>query len=514
MIVGYPRHFASEAPDRTAAIMHPGGEKLTYAELEAQANRFAQYLRACGLRPGDRVAFCLENRLEVFPFVWGAQRAGMLYVAVSNKFTFEEVEFILRDSGASVFLSSCHSGNDVAERTARAFADDVHLLGLGDMPDGWLDWHDVIGTYPAEPIADECFGSDMMYSSGTTGRPKGIFAEIDPSKPVDEWPIMATLGHNLFGIDDTSIYFSPAPLYHAAPLRWCMGVQFLGGTVVVLKNFDAEETLRAIEAHKITHAQFVPTHFSRLLELPPEIRNAYDLSTLASVAHAAAPCPEQVKRAMIDWWGPIIDEYYSGSEGAGMTFINSADWLSHPGSVGKAVVGTLRICDESGDPLPVGEVGGVYFEDGRSFAYHQDEEKTAESKNHHGWATMGDVGRIDEEGYLYLTDRKSFLIISGGVNVYPQEIENHLISHPIVRDVAVIGTPDKDFGEKVTAVVELHDPSHAGDETADMLTQFTRDKLSGVKVPKAFHFQEALPRTDTGKLLKRVLVEEFRSKGN
>lgn len=509
MTEGYPRQFAQLTPEKPAVVLHPGGNSLGFAELEARANQFAQFLRASGLRQGDRVAFRLENCLEVFPFVWGAQRAGMLYVSISNKFTYDELEFILHDSGAKLLLSSAQGEGTVLKKVAENFSESIQLLGTGVLPDGWRSWSEALAGCSEEPIADEYHGVDMMYSSGTTGRPKGIVSAIDPAKPVDEAPVLATLASQLFGMDSDAVYLSPAPLYHAAPLRWCMATQYLGGTVIVQERFDPEQTLAAIETHSVTHAQFVPTHFNRLLDLPEEARQRYDVSSLESVVHAAAPCSIETKQQIIDWFGPLVDEYYAGSEGSGMTFCSCADWLEHKGSVGRAVVGTLRICDDEGDPLPVGEEGGIYFENGLPFSYHQDEVKTAESTNKHGWTTIGDVGRLDEDGFLYLTDRKSFMIISGGVNIYPQEIENLLINQPLVRDIAIIGTPDKDFGETVTAVVELYDPSLATDETRDILSKFCREKLSSVKVPKRFDFTGALPRTETGKLLKRKVREAY-----
>lgn len=506
---GYPRWFAKETPNKPAAIMCPSGLQLTYAELEVKANQFGHYLRSIGLGVGDKIAFRLENRLEVFPFVWGAQRAGMVYVAISNKAAYDEVAFILENSGASMLLSSATNGVEIVEKIAENFAGRVKLLGLGNMPAGWRDWHKTLEAFPTQPIADEHCGADMVYSSGTTGRPKGVYMEIDPAKTVDEPPSVANLGRLMFGLDQNTVYLSPAPFYHAAPLRWCVAVQYLGGTVVMMEKFDAETALRAIETYKVSHAQFVPTHFQRLLDLPPATRNAYNLSSLKFAVHAAAPCPIETKQKMIDWWGPVVTEYYSGSEGAGFTYINSEDWLTHPGSVGRALSGIVHICDENGDEVPIGKDGHIFFEGGGSFSYYKDEAKTAESRNKHGWATLGDIGHLDADGFLYLTDRKSFMIISGGVNVYPQEIENLLINHPLVRDVAVIGTPDRDLGEKVTAVVELHDQDLATPATAEILTKYTKEKLGGIKVPKLIEFSPALPRTDTGKLLKRKLRDAY-----
>lgn len=509
MSVTYPRAVADVTPDKPAAVMYPSGETLSYAALEAQANQVANLFRDMGIKAGDKVAFKLRNCLDVFPFAWGAQRAGVIYVSISNSLTYDEMAFIVEDSDAKLLLSSVADNPDMAEQIAANFPN-VHLFDTVQASPGWGGWKEAIAGYPTDPIADESYGADMMYSSGTTGRPKGIVTiGFEPEKPVEDWPIMATLASKLCGMNSETVYLCPAPIYHAAPLRWCAAVQFLGGTTILMERFKAEHVLDAIQKHRVTLAQFVPTHFNRLLDLPEETKKAFDLSSLENVAHAAAPCPVEIKQQMIDWWGPILTEYYSGSEGAGFTFINTEEWVAHPGSVGRSILGTIRICDDNDDEVETGVDGFVYFDNDRQFRYHNDDKKTAESRNKHGWSTMGDIGRLDEDGYLYLTGRASFTIVSGGVNIYPQEIENHLINHPLVRDVAVIGTPCKDLGEKVTAVIELYDHDKAGDDVVETLVAFTREKLSGIKVPKEFLFNDALPRTETGKLLKKKLRAEF-----
>jgi acyl-CoA synthetase (AMP-forming)/AMP-acid ligase II len=348
----------------------------------------------------------------------------------------------------------------------------------------------------------------MLYSSGTTGRPKGVKLPLpeDPAIAQTNTLVMVAMA---FGLNADSIYLTPAPLYHAAPLRWSMTVQRIGGTVVLMRHFDAESVLAAIERYGITAGQFVPTHFVRMLKLPDDVRARYDHSTMKVAIHAAAPCPAPVKQAMIDWWGPIIWEYYAGSEGNGITMITSEQWLAHQGSVGKAISGILHICDEDGNDLPPRQEGLVYFEGGNPFTYHNDPAKTAESHNLHGWSTLGDIGWMDEEGYLYLTDRKSFMIISGGVNIYPQEIENHLVTHPKVTDVAVIGAPHPDMGEQVVAIVQPADMATAGDALAQELEAYCREKLSGVKIPRRIDFRDELPRHPTGKLYKRLLRDEY-----
>ena len=361
---------------------------------------------------------------------------------------------------------------------------------------------------PATPIADEAPGVDMLYSSGTTGRPKGVRVELK-DEPIDAMNSLVQLAAGLFGFNKDTVYLSPAPLYHAAPLRWCMTTMRLGGTVVVMEKFDPERALELIERYKVTASQWVPTHFVRMLKLPDGVRTKYDHATLTCAIHAAAPCPVQTKRAMIEWWGPVLKEYYAGSEGNGFCYISSEEWLKKPGSVGTAKIGVLKICDENGDEVPVGVDGTVYFADGTPFEYHNDPEKTAQSKNKHGWTTLGDVGHVDEDGYLFLTDRKAFMIISGGVNIYPQELENLLVTHPKVADAAVIGAPDEEMGEKVVAVVQPMNMADAGDALRDELMAFVRANISHVKAPRQIDFMEELPRHQTGKLYKRIIRDAY-----
>jgi long-chain acyl-CoA synthetase len=362
---------------------------------------------------------------------------------------------------------------------------------------------------PDTPIADEAPGQDMLYSSGTTGHPKGI-KRPRPAGGIDEPTPVTNLARTLYGMDADSIYLCPAPLYHSAPLRYSMSVNQLGGTVIVMTKFDPEEALRLIERHRVTHAQWVPTHFVRMLKLPEAVRERYDHSSLRSTFHAAAPCPVEIKQAMIDWWGPIVHEYYSSTELNGFTAATAEEWLAHKGTVGSAIIGEIRICDENDDPLPPRREGMVYFEKGNPIEYHNDPEKTAAAYNRHGWTSVGDIGWVDEEGYLYLTDRQSFMIISGGVNIYPQEIENLLVTHPRVADAAVIGAPDPDLGERVVAVIQPLDWSDAGDALAAELDAFLRKGLSPVKMPKRIEFMRELPRQPTGKLFKRLIRDRFR----
>ena len=502
-----PSFHAQTHPEKPAVIMTGSGEVVTYRELEDQSNRFAQLLRARGIGIGDTIALCFENHPAFFSLCWGAQRAGIVYVAISSRLTPPEVAYIARDSGAKLLVGLA-TLSAVLDLVA-AEVPEVPQLRLGGS--GELDLAAALAAMPAEPIADERAGCDMLYSSGTTGKPKGVRVPLPEDPAIGAANFMIALSHGPFAISGEGVYLSPAPLYHAAPLRWSMNMHRLGGTVVCMEKFDAEKALAAIEQYRVTASQWVPTHFVRMLKLPEEVRTRYDLSSLRSAIHAAAPCPVPVKQAMIDWWGPVLNEYYAGTEGNGFTFISSPEWLARAGSVGRSLLGTIRICDENGDEVPRGTEGQVFFEGGNPFAYHNDPDKTRDATNKHGWTSLGDVGWEDEEGYLFLTDRKSFMIISGGVNIYPQEIENLLITHPKVADVAVIGAPDPDMGERVVAVVQPADFADAGPALAEELTAWLAPQLSRVKLPRQIDFRAELPREPTGKLFKRLLRDEYKA---
>ena len=499
----HPRHIAETAPDHTAILIEPSGHEVSYATLEARANQAAHLFRSLGIKKGDKVALCLENCHQVFESAWGAHRAGLYFVPISNRLTANEVLYILQDSGSKLLLSSDAVSADLDEIAQSA--GDLVLTKTGAAREDWLDWEGCLRRMPSDPISDESRGAIMFYSSGTTGRPKGITpAPLGDDAPEAPEPL-PQLVQSLFDANDQDFYLCPAPLYHAAPLSWSMALQRAGVTIIVMEKFDAEAALSLIETHRITCGQFVPTHFVRMLKLPDDVRLKYDISSLKAVVHAAAPCPVPVKEGMIEWWGPIVSEYYAGSEANGLTYITASEWLDKKGSVGRPLMGTLHICDEEGNEVPVGAEGQVFFEGGSSFSYHNDAEKTAQSRNQHGWTSLGDVGRVDEDGYLFLTDRKSFMIISGGVNIYPQEIENHLITHPEIVDVAVVGGPHPDMGEEVVAFVQPVNLSAADDAFKARLESFCRSALSGVKTPRRFEFRETLPRTPTGKLIKRAL---------
>ena len=502
----HPFVHAATAPDRPAIIMAGSGAVMTYGELEAQSNRVAQLMRRHGLVRGDTVALMLVNSLDYLAICWGVQRAGLVFVAMSTKLNIDEASYILADSGARLFIASAALGA-VAGPASASFA---ARYAVGGPIHGFADLGTAIAGLPASRIADESSGRDMLYSSGTTGRPKGVRGPL-PEGPLDAVDALSGLLGMLYGWEPGMRYLSPAPLYHAAPLRYCMSVHRYGGTVVVMEKFEPETYLALIEQHRITHSQLVPTMFVRMLKLPETARTGHDLSSLKVAIHAAAPCPVDVKHAMIAWWGPVIYEYYSATEGAGFTTITSAEWLTKPGSVGKSILGEIRVLGDDDSVLPPGQTGRIYFANGPKFQYHNDAEKTASVTGEHG-ATFGDIGHVDDDGYLFLTDRAAFMIISGGVNVYPQEAENALTLHPEVADVAVFGVPDAEMGEAVKAVVQPRDMARAGPELEAELIAFVRSRLSHVKCPKSIDFRAELPRHDTGKLYKRLLKDEYWAK--
>jgi len=505
----HPSAHARTHPDKPAYIMAYSGETVTYGELEARSNQGVHLFRKLGLQTGDAIAFFIDNHPRYYELIWAAQRSGLRYTCLSSKLTAGEVEYIVGDCEAKAFIASAATAE-----TALAVAPKipgVALYMVGGTAGPFESLEDARAAMPTTPIADESAGRPMLYSSGTTGRPKGVkrIAPDAVDNAIDQPNPLANLGMALYGWTPDTVYLSPAPLYHAAPLGWSTAVQAMGGTVVMMERFDAEDALRFIEQYRVTSAQWVPTHFVRMLKLPDGVRERYDMSSLKSVFHAAAPCPVPVKEQMIAWWGPIVHEYYAGTEGNGFCIINSQEWLAHKGSVGRGLMAQVRICDEDGEPLPPRTEGLVFFEGGGQFEYHGDPAKTAESRNKHGWTTLGDVGWLDEEGYLYLTDRKSFMIISGGVNIYPQELENVLIGHPKVADAAVVGAPDEEMGEKVVAVIQPMDWADAGDELRAELMAYARQHLSHVKSPRVIDFMAELPRHATGKLYKRLIRDAY-----
>ncbi|MEO8713981.1 MAG: acyl-CoA synthetase [Acetobacteraceae bacterium] len=502
----YIGDYARIRPDHPAVIDASTGEKLSYRDLDERSNRLARLLRAEGLRRGDTIALFMENNLRFLEVAWAALRSGLYLTAINRYLTADEAAYIIDDCDARVLVSSAARADVAAALPERLASCRRFLMTDGAIP-GWECYEQAVAAFPADPLPDERAGELMLYSSGTTGRPKGVKRILRDVHPSDDTLLAQVLQD--YGFVPETVYLSPAPMYHAAPLAFSLLVQRTGGTVLMMRRFDPAEALALIERYRVTHSQWVPTMFVRLLRLEPAER-ARDLSSHRRAIHAAAPCPVEVKRAMIDWWGPIIDEYYGATEGNGRTAISCAEWLERPGSVGQARLGIIHICDEVGAELPVSERGLVYFErDILPFAYHKDPERTraAQHPDHPGWSTLGDVGYVDDAGYLFLTDRKAFMIISGGVNIYPREIEDVLVTHPKVRDVAVFGVPDAEMGERVVAVVEpMAEPDPA--LAAELMDHAARH-LARYKLPKLIEFTDALPRLPTGKLYKKTLRDEY-----
>ena len=495
-------------PDKLAAVFLPSGRRVTFGELDRSANQAANALRALGARRSDCVVFCVENDPLLLALTLGAQRIGLYYALVSTKAAGSELAYILEDSQARWALLSMKTeaaGNLplLAGSRARVFS-----AGAGTRSSPLERWEPLFeGASPALPD-DPSPGREMLYTSGTTGRPKGV------RKPPFETPFDAADSRNAAvaqtsGMTEASIYLSTSPLYHSAPNRYLSTAVHLGATSVVLERFDAELALQAIDAFKCTHSLWVPTMFHRLLRLPQEVRQRYHIDSMKAAIHGAAPCPVHVKAQMIEWWGPIVDEYYSGTEGIGATFITAKEWLAHPGSVGRSIDGVIHVLDDNGNEVQAGTVGKIYFESDARFEYWQAPEKTSAMTSPQGWRSFGDLGRLDADGYLYLTDREAFTIVSGGVNIYPQEIEDVLLQDPRVADAAVFGIPDEEYGEEVRAVVQLAVPESAGAALAEALKAHCRAALGPLKVPRRIDFETELPRHATGKLYKQALRQRY-----
>src|SRR4051794_18174220 len=504
----YPGTYADSAPDRPAVIMAGSGEVVTYRELDERSNRLAHLFRAAGLQRGDHIALFMENNPRFMEVLWAALRSGLYVTAINSHLTAPEVAYIIQDCEARALVTSLAKAEVAGELDESSLGAVTTRLMTDGVIAGFEPYEKAVEAFPTERIADESSGTAMLYSSGTTGRPKGVLRALPTEMPWENDARLAGLG-TLYKYREAMVYLSPAPMYHAAPLAFSVSTQRFGGTVVIMERFDPADALRQIERHHVTHSQWVPTMFVRLLRLPEEEKHAYDLSTHEVAIHAAAPCPVAVKQQMIEWWGPILYEYYAGTEGNGSTFIRSEEWLEHPGSVGRALVGKVHIIDEQGNELPPGQEGSIYFSGGGQFEYHHDAEKTAGSRLPGGLSTLGDVGYLDANGWLYLTDRKAYMIISGGVNIYPREIEDVLIQHPSVADVAVFGVPNDDLGEEVKAVIQVLPGVTAGDDLARDLLAFCRQQLAGFKVPRSVDFEDELPRLPTGKLYKRLLRDKY-----
>ena len=492
----YPGKHAQERPDHPAVIMAGSGERITYRELEDRSNRLAQLLWDAGLRRGDGVTILMENNPRYFEVFWAAMRSGLYLTSINRYLTPEEAAYIVNDSGAKALIASAALAGTATGMLPLIPDTPVRLMADG-AADGFDGYEDAVAAFPAEPLAEQPKGIRRpLTDEDITAGPGGVVA----------------LQQSVWGFGPDTVYLSPAPMYHSAPLGFSSGTQGLGGTVVVMEKFDAVEAIRCIDRYGVTHSQWVPTMFTRMLKLDASEREVLDGSTHRVAIHAAAPCPVEVKRQMLDWWGPILWEYYGGTEINGLVLCDSQGWLSHPGTVGRAVLGVLHICDDEGNELPNGEAGLIYFErETMPFAYHNDPEKTREAQHpqHPNWSTLGDVGYVDDEGWLYLTDRKSFMIISGGVNIYPQEIEDAMVMHPDIADVAVIGVPDQEMGEAVKAVVQLAPGVEPTPERERELLAWTRERIAHFKAPRSLDFIDELPRLPTGKLYTRLLRDRY-----
>ncbi len=505
----YPATYADKDPDKPAVIMARSGTTVTYGELDERSTRLARVWRELGLRRGDHVAIFMENHPRFFEAAWAAMRSGLYVTTINSYLAPSEVAYILRDSGSRSFVTTPAKAAVALEALADAPGVELALVVDEDV-EGLERYEDAIAEVSAEREPDEPAGDFMLYSSGTTGRPKGIKRPLRDAKATEGSLIGGLLG-GMFGVTEDSVYLSPAPLYHSAPIGFTLGVHSLGGTVVVMEKFDPVEALALIERYGVTHSQWVPTMFVRMLKLDHSERTRYDLSSHRVAIHAAAPCPVTVKQEMLEWWGPIIWEYYAGTELNGFCLVGPEEWLAHPGTVGRPLIGEIHVVGEQGQELPTGEAGTIYFGGAPEYEYHNDPAKTADSKDPggHGWTTLGDVGYVDDEGWVFLTDRKAFMIISGGVNIYPQETENVLVTHPKVADAAVLGVPDPEMGEQVKAVVQPMEWADAGPELERELIEFCRTKLAHYKCPRTIDFDRELPRLPTGKLYKNQLRDRY-----
>ncbi|MBN9530276.1 MAG: AMP-binding protein [Alphaproteobacteria bacterium] len=506
--IEHPWTQAERTPDKPALIIADTGAVVTYGEMMSRANRLSALFDRLGLGEGDTVAFLLENQVRYPELCWAAKNAGLYYVCISRQSNAVDAAYIVENSQARVLITSAALAAIAGEALALLARPPVALM-IDGATTPFQSYEEAIAAEADIRPAGRRRGSSMLYSSGTTGRPKGVrvaLAEVPPTVP----PARHAMLLAQYDLSDRTVHLNPGPFYHVAPLRFMMHTQRMGGTVVGFARFDAAAVLQAIGRYRATHGFFVPTMFIRMLNLPDAVRQAADLSSMACALHGAAPCPVSVKQAMIDWWGPVIYEMYGGTEGIGQTVITPQEWLDHKGSVGRpSSECEMHIIDDSGAECAPYQPGLIYLGNGRRFEYFNEPEKTAASRHPNGWATLGDIGYRDADGYLYLTDRQSNLIISGGVNIYPQEAENILVGHPAVADVAVIGVPHDEFGEEVKAVVQPRDPDSAGEALARALVAYCRDRLSPIKCPRSVDFVDHLPRSDAGKLLKRDLKRRY-----
>lgn len=504
----HPRAVASTDPQRLALRMADSGEVLLYGDLVADADRLAHIFAAMGVNQGDTIACLLPNGPDLWRVAWAAKNSGLRYVMIGTRLNAADTGFIVRDCGARVLVSSLVFVDRIKE--AGLIEGEAGVLFTDGSFIGGDDLRHLMVAQPATAIAEARRGASMLYSSGTTGRPKGVKVSLSDVPP-DQPPPRHDFLMRSFALGPETVFATTAPFYHAGPLRIAMAVHRSGGTVIAAHKFDAQAMLETLANHRVTHAFFVPTMFQRMLDLPEAVRTRYDLSALRHAIHGAAPCPPHVKRAMIDWWGPVIDEIYGGTESIGQTFISSMEWLAHPGSVGRPS-GQIeaKIVDAEGQRLGAGETGRVMMRNPMRFEYHGAAADGATAIfDAEGFASLGDIGHLDADGYLYLTDRESNMIISGGVNIYPQEAETVLHAHPAVADVAVIGVADRDLGEAAKALVVLAEGVPASPETAAAILRHCAETLSRYKCPRSLEFVDALPRNELGKLVKRLIPEDL-----
>ncbi|TKJ24842.1 hypothetical protein A6V29_04600 [Blastococcus sp. CCUG 61487] len=484
---------------------------LTWAELNARTNQLARALRTRGVGAGDSIALVCSNRPEFVETLYASQRSGTRLTPINWHLTADEINYILRDCAATAVVVDGRFAETVAQ--ALDGVDARALLVVDGAAPGFEDYDQALAAESGEDLADPVLGSTMAYTSGTTGRPKGVHRPPATTSGASASELATLVAEASAYVPGQDVNLVTGPLYHSAPLLFSLSMPMSRGAgVVLMDKWDAEETLRLIEQHRITHTHLVPTMFHRMISLPQEVKDRYDLSSLRNIWHGAAPCPVPVKQAVMDWLGPIVWEYYAATEGFG-SVVGPQEWLARPGTVGRPSPGHVRILDDDGEELPSGVPGTIYLrapETGR-FVYLGDEAKTASSYRG-DYYTLGDVGLLDDDGWLFLTDRSVDLIISGGVNVYPAEVEAVLITHPAVGDVGVIGVPDPEWGESVKAVVELQPGREPSDELAAEMLAWCRDRLAHFKCPRTVDFVDELPRTPSGKLSKRTLRERFRQR--
>ena len=512
----YPDKYAAKNPERAAFIMASSGQSVSYAEFEMRANRMAHLLCAEGLGQRDHFSIMMENNDRYLEACAAGERTGLYYTCINSYLTADELAYILDNSESQILITSMLKLGVAIDAVAQSNKVRKVLVvdaGANQLPEGFEDYATACQSFPVTPIDNERLGTAMLYSSGTTGRPKGIIRPLPDQPPAEALPIFDFLGQ-LWHYREDMVYLSPAPLYHSAPQAAVNLTIRQGGTVIIMERFDPEAYLSLIERYSATHSQLVPTMFSRMLKLPEAVRRSYDLSSLEIAVHAAAPCPVMVKRQMIEWWGPIIHEYYGATEGLGFSACNTEEWLAHPGTVGKIVLGELSVLDDEMQPLPQGSPGTLWFKTATEFEYHNDAEKTAEATSPDGeMTTVGDVGYLDEDGFLFLTDRKTFMIISGGVNIYPQESEDLLIAHPKVADAAVFGVPNVDLGEEVKAVIQVVPGTAEEESLTQELLDYLAEHLSRQKIPRSIDYIAEMPRLPTGKLYKRLLRDQYWGEG-